>query len=410
MPILRWLWENKGSVLLSFLLSFTVWVAAVTTEDPTIERTFEQSIPIQYIPPRTGLVLLGEPPKTAQITLRAPESVWAQLTAHDIELQVDLSQLEPGGYTIPLQPQVNLKPVRITQVDPPSIRVTIEPLVSKEIPVTVQVIGEPALGFDAAAPQYQPLQVIVSGPESRVTLVRQALALVEISGARAAVDTEVTLTPVDAFDEAVEDVHLEPERLRVQIAVEQGDRYRLVSVIPRIEGTPEYGFRINSIQVVPDQVIVTSTDPRALDTLPGFVETEAIDLTGARETIERRALLDLPEGFSLVGTQTVLVRVSITAITNSITLIMPVQIQGLAPGLEAQASPNTVTVFLTGPLATLEELKPEDVLVVLNLVDLDEGVHTVTPEVIVPQVEVTAETLPSTVEVTIRPASSIPAP
>ncbi len=410
MPLLRWLWENKGSFLISLILAFTVWVAAVTAEDPTVERTFEQPIPIQYIAPRTGLVVVGDPPKSAHITLRAPQSVWAQLTAEDLHLQVDLSRLEPGAYTIPLQPTVDRKPTRITQIDPQSVRITIEPLISKEVPVQVQIIGEPALGFDASAPEFELTQVTVSGPESRVMPVRQALAQVEISGARADVEIEAPLTPVDAAAEPVTDVTVEPNTLRVRVPVEQGDRYRLVSVIPRIEGTPEYGYRINSIQVVPDQVVVTSTDPQLLDTLPGFVETEAIDLTGSRDTIERRALLDLPEGLSLVGTQTVLVRVSITAITNSITLILPVQLQGLAPGLEAEASPNTVTVFLTGPLATLEDLKPEDVLVVLNLVDLGEGVYDITPEVIIPQVEITAETLPATVEVTIRPAGSTPAP
>ncbi len=70
--------------------------------------------------------------------------------------------------------------------------------------------------------------------------------------------------------------------------------------------------------------------------------------------------------------------------------------------MTALPSPPTVDVILSGPLLTLDALKPEDVRVVLNLVGLGRGTHQVEPGVVVLPDNVTAETLlPSTIEVVI---------
>ena len=88
---------------------------------------------------------------------------------------------------------------------------------------------------------------------------------------------------------------------------------------------------------------------------------------------------------------------------SSITLTRQVEIVGLAPGLSAEAAPDTVSVILDGPLPVLERLAPEDVRVVLDLLGLTEGTHQIKPELIVVPQGVTVQTvLPDSIEVTIR--------
>ncbi len=172
-------------------------------------------------------------------------------------------------------------------------------------------------------------------------------------------------------------------------------------MIPIITGQPDFGFRITKITVIPEQVIIFSSDPAVFDALPGFVETIPIDISGAKEPIEVRASLDLPDRTALVGDQNILVQVTIEAIENSMTITSPVEIQGLADDLYAVASPSSVTIFLTGPITTLEQLKPEDIRVVLDLFDKGVGTHQVTPQIIVPPTNVEASALPAMIEVTI---------
>ena len=170
---------------------------------------------------------------------------------------------------------------------------------------------------------------------------------------------------------------------------------------PRFEGSPAYGYRFKSVEAFPALVQLTSSDPEAISELPGFVVTEPIDISGATETVERRVFLDLPFGFTIIGNQTILVKVTIEVIESSITFNLPIEVQGLAEGLAAELTPESLIVTLTGPLSIIQEMQPEDVRVFVNLVNLEEGSHVITPEVVVPQVEVQAETVPETVEVEI---------
>ncbi len=413
MNFLRRIWDAKSSILLAFILAVVVWVASVTANDPTIEQIVETPIPIVYSDPKEGLLVVGDPDQQAQITMRAPQSIWEQLTVDDFLLTVDLSQLDAGTYRITLQPEIKLRPALITAIEPSTVTLTIEPELSRKIAIEVDLIGEPALGYDYEEPQLSLDEALVIGPESAVKGISLLHASLDIEGARQSLEEEVQLIPIDASGVQVRAVTVEPQTVVVKLAIEQGDRYRLVSVIPTIEGSAEYGYRITSIQVVPDQIIVTSSNPEIIDELGGFVETEAIDLTGARETLERRAGLTLPEGLTPVGNQSVLVRVTITAIVNTRNLEVPIEFQGLDPALAAEANPDVVTVLLTGPLAILETLEPADVRVVLNLVDYTQGSFVLIPEVIVGPTEIETQIVPESVEVTIGvapPATPSPAP
>jgi YbbR domain-containing protein len=175
-----------------------------------------------------------------------------------------------------------------------------------------------------------------------------------------------------------------------------------VVVSPRIEGEVEPGYQLTRITVSPTLVRVFSSDPQKVSELSGFVETESVSLEGATSEFERRVSLNLPEGVSIVGEQSVLVRVSISPIENSITITQAIEFQGLEDELYASASPEQVNLILNGPLPTLEALTSDDLRVVADLLGLQIGTHQVTPEVIVSSPEVRVQSiLPDTIEVTI---------
>jgi YbbR domain-containing protein len=401
MPILRWLWDNKGTLLLAFVLALTVWVAAVSADDPTVEQTMEDLIAINYIPPREGLQIVGDLPQFAEITIRAPQSVWNEISPDTIRVQLDLSNLDVGNYRRNLEVLYDIGPLRISNINPASLSITIERVLSKEIPISINVVGDPAIEFDAQEAIFEPKTATILGPASVVNRVVELRGEIEIAGARQAVEEEVVLLAYDQDGVEVTKLQVDPSTVLVTVPVEQSDRYKLVSVIPNIIGSPAYGYRPKSIEAFPDLVQVTSSDPEAIAELAGSVNTEAIDITDATETIERRVFLSLPDGFTIVGNQTILVRVIIEPIQSTISFNLEVEQQGLDPIYAAELTPDSVIITLTGPLIILEELQPEDVHVVVNLLDLEEGTHEVTPEVVVPRVEVEAEIFPDSIEVEI---------
>ncbi len=413
MQILRWLWNNKGSLLLAFVLALTVWVAAVSADDPTQQKLLDEPIPITYLPPIEDLQVIGELPQNARVTLRAPQSVLDEISPDRITIEVDLSDYGAGSHQLTLEAQYDLRPLRIVKIEPAQISFTLETIMTKEIPITVNVIGDPAIEFVAREATYEPEMALIRGPVSVVNRVVELRSEIEILGARENVEGEIPLFAYDQNGQILEGIEIEPGTVQITVPIEQSDRYRLVSVIPTIEGSPAYGYRFKSVEAFPALVQVTSSDPDAIAELPGFVITEPIDISGATETVERRVFLDLPPDFAIIGNQTILVRVTIEVIESSITFNLPIAVQGLATGLAAELTPESLIITLTGPLSIIQEMQPEDVRVFINLVDLEEGSHVVTPEVVVAQVEVQAEIIPSTIEVEISiapPPTATPFP
>jgi len=137
--------------------------------------------------------------------------------------------------------------------------------------------------------------------------------------------------------------------------------------------------------------------------LPGVLETQPLDLENANDELTTRLGIDLPEGVSLVGEQTVLVRVNVSPIQSSLTLSnQVVEVEGLPSSWYAQVAPDNVDVILSGPLPLLDTLSPQDVRVVLDVADLEVGTHQLTPNVEILVSDLVVESiLPGTLEVVL---------
>ena len=161
-------------------------------------------------------------------------------------------------------------------------------------------------------------------------------------------------------------------------------------------------YRVTRISVTPPEVAIFSDDAQALEALPGFIETVMIDIDERTTSVDQRIPLDLPEGFSLIGEQSVRVEVSIEPITTTVSLTRPVEIQSVQLGLYSYVSPEEVDLILSGPAVILDDLRPEQVRVIIDVLNLDQGTYQLEPEVIVLPDDVTWEPpSPALIEVTL---------
>ncbi|HID88835.1 MAG TPA: hypothetical protein EYP52_03895 [Anaerolineae bacterium] len=97
----------------------------------------------------------------------------------------------------------------------------------------------------------------------------------------------------------------------------------------------------------------------------------------------------------------VTVQVSVVPLEGSLTVERKVEIQGLEPGFTATVAPDVVEVILSGPLPVLEQLTEEDVRVLVDLLGLNPGIHSLEPEVVAPPDVKTETVIPSSVQVEI---------
>ncbi len=399
---LHWLVNNLGLIALSLALALLVWAAAIEQDNPTSERRYSSPIPVTLFTPPLGMVAYGyDASAQVFVTLRAPESVWRSLQATDFRAFVDLSDLGPGDHRVPIQVQVNREPVMVRRVEPDSLFVRLEAAGQRTVPVQVRLEGDTALGYLAREPAISPPVTTVSGPASLVGQVVEAVARVSVAGARADIESEFVLEALDANGELVPYTTLDPPRLHVRVPVEQLSGFRDVAVTALLEGQVAPGYRISSITVNPPVVTVYGA-PEAIAQIPGYLETAPLNLDNAQGNVEVEMALTAPEGISLLP-PVVTVRVTIRPQEGSLTVARPVEIQGLSqPGITATVAPTMAQVILSGPLPVLQQLRQEDVRIIINLSGLGPGSHQIEPQVAVTPRDVVVESvLPASVQVVI---------
>ncbi|MBK7453425.1 MAG: hypothetical protein IPJ46_06810 [Anaerolineales bacterium] len=405
--MLHWFNRNYRTFLWAFALAMAVWVSAVTSADPDETRVLTNPVPLQIVGQDPGLILNDEIPTTVEVTLRAPRSVWSLIDADPQTVQaiLDLSGLSSGVHELDLQIQVDVRPVKIESVTPRTITCTLEQLATQTLPVELSMSGEAAIGYQVGEITIDPLKIAMAGAQSQVQKVQRARVSVNLSGLRENFDQIIPVEILDQNGLPVDGITISPELVRVSMPVSQQGGYRDVAVKVIVTGRVASGYRLTDISVFPPIVTVFAGNTQLVNALPGVVETQPLDLQNAQEDINTRLALNLPEGISIVGDQTVLIQAGISPIESSVTLAGErVEIIGLGSGLTAQVSPTTVDVIVSGPLPLLDTLTRQDVRVTVDLSGLGVGTHQITPRVEVLISNVVVESiLPNTIEVVISP-------
>ena len=411
-PLFERFTKNLPSLFIAIALAVVVWVLAVTNTDPVEKRSYARAVPIELFGLNPALVITSEVPEQITLTLSAPVSTWgSELTSSNaVRAIADLSGLSAGNHSVPVNLQIDARPVKLESYSPDMIEIVIEEIYSESFKIDLIQPSNPAIGDEAKNPILDKETATVNGPASLVDQVIGIQAVLDISQAKENIDETLALKAVDENGLMVSGVSISPEEVNVRMNITQRGGYRTVSVKVVTIGQVKSGYSLNRISLNPLVVTVFSTDSELVNDLPGFIETQPLNLSDASEDIIVSLPLDLPSGMTAVGESTIKVSVSIAPIQGSVTLTnLPVETIGLDQELSAVLSPDRVDIILSGPLPTLDELIPGNVRIFIDLTDLEKGIYQLEPstEINIQSVLVRS-LLPATIEVTISPLTIDP--
>ena len=212
-------------LLTAFIMAVAVWIMAVTSSDPSVEKLYPNVVPVEVIGQSSDLVITSEMPEKIALTLRAPTSIWESLTSQKVPVRaiMDLSGLGEGMHTVPIQVQVGIRPVEIRSYSPRSASVELQTLETREFDIRVINQGTVAVGFQSNPAELSETKVLVSGAKSYVALVNEVRAVVKLTDAKTDINQTIILQPVDINGSVVKDVSLSPDKITVtQKVVERG--------------------------------------------------------------------------------------------------------------------------------------------------------------------------------------------
>lgn len=397
--------EIISTLFFALFLAVVVWAIAITAEDPTEQHGYARPVLVSVEGLDEALTVVSMEPSTINIELSAPNSIWTRINRDSslITANIDLSSYDIGYHTITPEVNIGISPVRLINIVPDEIVVRIDAYLERDLNVQLDTIGTPAIGFEADVPVLNTDSVTISGPSTEVESVDGVRAELNIEALSQSFVATLPLKAYDTDGREVSNVTLSPKEIVVTQPINQMGGYRNLVVKVVVQGRIAEGYRMTNVSSYPGVVTVFSSDPGLVDGLPGYVETEVVDITGASDDLDLFLKLNLPKGISVVGENLIQVQVGIAAIESSLTLArMPIELIGLEEGYEFSISPETVDVLISGPLPILDKMKDGDVRVFIDMTGATEGVYQRVPQIEVYVDSVVVEsTLPESVEVVV---------
>jgi len=152
--------------LLALGLAFAIWLSV--TAEKRIPRDFRVAVDIPRV--AADLVRTELSDSTVSVRVRGPESVINEVSATDLTLRIDPSEMGPGVHEIPLMEHLRGVPrnAEVDWIDPSMITATFDRRLRRSLPVIPSFLGAPAEGYHLYGYTVLPERVEIAGPETEV--------------------------------------------------------------------------------------------------------------------------------------------------------------------------------------------------------------------------------------------------
>lgn len=265
--------ENLSLKLVAALVAILL-VAFVRLQEK-VERWVDVEVNVKRPDAVTGVVLTTEPPDTVRVTLRGRESAIEAIRKNPITpVEMDLSgRTELGSFTHYFEPEdFNFKSgIEVVGVNPDSVLMTVERLVTRRMPIRVKTSGQLGSGTELeGGPTVDPSEVLVSGPASVVrNLISVETNLVDIETLKVGEhEFQVPLQRIDGISLARDNVSVD---VRVKWTMGQ----RMLSGL-LVKGNGENHAHAD---IRPPEIAVSLTGPQVdLNKLDPALVTATVDL------------------------------------------------------------------------------------------------------------------------------------
>lgn len=409
MSIVRFIFRNWALKIGALLLAIILYVGMVALQSTQV---WPGSVAIQGVhqPANSFLIKPGTMPTVGNIRYIAPGDV--RVTKENFSATIDLkdAKVDASASTlVNVQLTADDPRIQIIDYEPQQVSVTLDPIVTKAVPVQVDS-GVPPAGLNLGAQTLSVATVEARGASSLVARVVQAKAQVSIDASGLDVNKEVPLVPVDANGKTVDDVTVNPATVQVRIQIGSQLRTQAVPVVPVVRGSPATGYYISAIDVTP-QIVSVSGEANALAALNGVANTQPISITGATGDISVKVALSLPAGVEAPDVTTVSVVVHLRSPDTTRTVTIGIVPDGARPDRIYALSTPSVTVTLGGAAAALNAFDTSSLVGIVSVGSLEPGAHTVQIKITVPSgikiVSVNPDQITVTVSIPPSPPPSV---
>jgi len=250
------------------------------------------------------------------ITIQGGKSAVDAVRREDAAAWIDLRRLKTGPALVNAVVRVDARVAGAPDSDlavtvsPRSVRVRVEAIRSRRLPVEVKFVTAPPLGYSYSEPVIEPDSVAISGKASEVARVKRILLALAARNPGKPIDDYCPVTPTDSAGNAISEVTLDPDKAHLKVGVVDVPATKAVVVSENVVGRPKFPARVTGVAVSPPSVTLEGK-PKDLMGI-STIGTEEVSVEGAAANVTREVAVRVPAGVRVVGSGRVHVSILIS--------------------------------------------------------------------------------------------------
>ncbi len=366
--------RNTTLKIISIAIALILWGMTPSNRDPLRDMSF-RDIPVkienQQKLSENGLMISSELPDTYSFDIRAKSSTVKYLDKSKIIAIVDFSEInKTGEQSVPVD--IDGIPSNIEIKSAPDIKINVERIVPKTVPVLPKVADKDSLELGKRYYEVNPRFIEIRGPESLIETASYAQVSITIGSKDKKIERSIRVQLFNDMDELLETdfITINPEYCIITIYPNKS-----VTVNPVITGKPAEGFMVMGEEVNPSEVTI-SGNPEVLNAIES-IATDILDIEGATSDVSKELELQQQEDVRLSPGQpsTIKVLVRIEKIIDKQVSFHDVELRNIPEGLEAKIdeSEEDMAVVLRGPQSIVNTFNPEDLRVYMDINNSSRG-------------------------------------
>jgi YbbR domain-containing protein len=225
-----------------------IWYA-VDTQLHSFQTFHDIPVQLRYEPDK---VVLERRSITATVTLRGARRRLQEIQSNDISVRAQVPPVPPGvfSYDVHLSPSDVKSPpgTRVADIEPENVRIQVDRIVTREVPVRVRERGELSFGYKVARKNVVPSRIDIVGPSKIVEEIDEVVSEEVIFDETVLHDfeiDEVELMPMPRVRFSPQSVHVSYEvsrhggqqdfpELPVQLMQVPGGKLKVAAAMPKV--------------------------------------------------------------------------------------------------------------------------------------------------------------------------------
>ncbi|MBC2722527.1 CdaR family protein [Desulfosporosinus sp.] len=374
--------RNLVVKVVSFLFAILFWLFVLNqgTPDKLIpEQTL--TIPVVSSGLNQNMVVMTQLPL---VRVRV-QGINPSANIKDIYAQIDLSGGVPGENTYVVK--VNTPPgTNVVDVQPSNIKLTLDTVQEKTVPVQAVLSGNPADDYQAGSPIIKPSAVNVRGPSSILGTLDKVIVEISVTGANETIQVSRPVSfrdkegnPIFGPNPSMDILSAYPSSVDVIAPVLAKDlSSKMIPLRVTSKGDPASGMELWSLVPSPASIQVTGT----LQALKGLdsVNLGPIDISNLTEDKTFQIPINqvsLPAGVTILDgtTLSVIAQIRPGPIQKAISKV-PVQIRNIGKDLEIEQPISPIDIVVEGLSDILNNVAADQIQLWVDVSGKEAGNYT----------------------------------